>query len=203
MNRSLAVNGIVRGLAPAMIYGFIEVLDAMKMRLISSAAVAVIVFATGCSKPETAASSGAEKPAANRYQTQLPAGFGTKNLQSGGKCWVDTFNGKRFSAQNEADRSGTLTLDGWAIDGSGAAAPLVAVELSATPLGGQSFYAAAQRTNRRGLGEALKNPALDSAALVSTASLSDVPQGTYVVRLLVGDANSVTRCEPGLGLLVK
>jgi hypothetical protein len=164
-------------------------------------ALTALVLSGGCSKPETVGPVVEQNPAGGRFSAQLPTGFAGKNIQLGGKCWIDTFNGKKFSPQNEADRSGALTVDGWAIDGSSAAAPLVAVELAAP--GGQSYYAPAQRATRAGLGEALKNPALDAAALASTASLADVPLGNYVVKLLVGDANSATRCEPGLSLLVK
>jgi hypothetical protein len=174
----------------------------MKLWLMLSAALAALIFSTGCSKPETAASNAEQKPAGNRYRTELPAGFAAKTIQPGGRCWVDTFNGQRFAPRNEANGTGTLTLEGWAIDGNSAAAPLVTVELT-SPDGGQSYYAPAQRAIRRGLGEALKDPALDNAALVSTASLEGVPHGAYLVKLLVGGENSATRCDPNLTLFVK
>ena len=54
------------------------------------------------------------------------------------------------------------------------------------------------------LGEALKDPALDNAALTSTASLVGVPHGSYLVKLLVGGENSAaTRCDPRLLFVVK
>jgi hypothetical protein len=174
----------------------------MKLWLMLSAAFTALILSIGCSKPETAAPKAEQKRADNKYRTELPAGFAAKTIQPGGRCWVDTFNGQRFAPRNEANGSGTLTLEGWAIDAKSAAPSLVAVELA--PLeSGQSYYAPAQRTVRPGLGEALKDPALDNAALVSTASLEGVRLGSYLVKLLVGGENSAARCDPRLLLVVK
>lgn len=138
---------------------------------------------------------------ADAYETNLLEAFVSKEIQNGGKCFVDSFNGQIVRPNNEVGRSGLLTIDGWAIDASSAAAKKLAVELAAVD-GSKKYYAPAQGAVRPGLGKALGNPALDDAALQSTASLSNVSPGQYSVRLIVGDDKAVSRCDPNILLVV-
>jgi hypothetical protein len=166
-------------------------------------ALLAMTLSNGCSQPSSKTSSAAkEKPIGDSYQSGRPSPFVGKILQTGGNCFIDSFNGQRTAPRNEVPGSGSLTVDGWAIDATRAAAPYVAIELAPLPAG-QSYYAPAQHATRPGLGAALKNPELDRAGLVSTASLSSVPVGSYSIKVLTGSDTSATRCDPNLLLVVK
>lgn len=174
--------------------------------------VAVLISSvafTGCGKespaPEKKADSGtfqsAVKSVGDVYQTNLIEAFVSKDIKVGGKCFVDSFNGQLVKPKNEVIHNVSLTIDGWAIDASGIAAKNVAVELAALD-DSKKYYAPAQRSVRPGLGQALGNPALDNAALQSTASLNIVSPGQYSVRLIVGGDKNVNRCDPNILLVV-
>jgi hypothetical protein len=177
----------------------------MKTIFITAASAAMILL-NGCSKtPEPGAET---KPAAEQragpdaYQAALPMSFASKDIQPGGRCFVDSFNGQTVSPRNEAPANEPLAVNGWAIDAAGTAAPFLAVELASMSVT-QSYYAPARRATRSGLGQALNNPALDAAGLDSTAALNGVPPGSYSVKLLIGGDKSATRCDPNLLLVVK
>ncbi len=163
----------------------------------------VVILMSGCSKPAPEPTPSAEKgPVGNGYQMALPSAFASTGIQQGGRCFIDSFNGQPVVPRNEVPANGMLTLVGWSIDSGHAAAPFVALEL--LPQGGPpSYYAPAQRVTRPGLGQALKDPALDQAGFDSAASLNGVPPGSYLVKILVGDGKSATRCDPNLLLVVK
>ena len=174
----------------------------MKTMCLPSAMIfGIAILMNGCSKPEPAASV-EKKAESSGYQLARPSAFASQNIQPGGRCFVDSFNGQPVSPRNEAAGNGTLAIDGWGIDSANTAAPLVAVEL-APQGGGASYYAPAARATRPGLGQALKDAALDRAGLDSTASLAGVPAGSYSVEILIGDAKSASRCDPNLLLVVK
>lgn len=164
---------------------------------------------TGCGKEPPASEKKADggtfqsavKSDGDPYQTNLLEAFVSKDIQAGGKCFVDSFNGQLAKPKNEVFHNVALTIDGWAIDASGMAAKNVAVELAALD-GSKKYYAPAQRSVRPGLGQALGNPALDNASLQSTASLNIVLPGQYSVRVIVGGDKTVNRCDPNILLVV-
>ena len=176
----------------------------MKTHLLPAlTAVVVLELAAGCSSPAPEAGAGAEqKPSGDAYQTALPPAFSGHAIQTGGRCFIDSINGQHLVPRNEVAANGALNLDGWVLDGGNMAPPKVAVEL-ASLTGGQSYYAPARRTNRPGLGDALKLPAADQAGLQSTASLNAVPPGLYAAKLLVGSDNATSQCDPNVVVLVK
>lgn len=177
-----------------------------KLNFIKYVAVLISSVAfSGCGKESTAPEKKADggtfqsavRSAGDAYQTNLLEAFVSKDIQVGGKCFVDSFNGQLVKPKNEASHNVALTIDGWAIDASGIATKNVAVELAALD-GSKKYYAPAQRTVRPGLGQALGNPTLDIAALQSTASLNIVSPGQYSVRLIVGGDKTVSRCDPNI-----
>jgi hypothetical protein len=166
-------------------------------------AFGVVILMIGCSKPAPEPTTSAEKSAVgNGFQMALPSAFASKGFQQGGRCFIDRVNGQPVAAGNAVPANGMLTLVGWGIDVGNAAAPFVALEL--VPVNGSpNYYGPAQRATRPGLGDALKNPALDQAGLESAASLNGVPPGSYSLWILMGDGKTATRCDPTVLLDVK
>jgi len=165
-------------------------------------AFAVIIVSSGCSdRAAQPAPAVEQKAAGDGYQTALPAAFISKAIQADGRCFVDDVNGQPPSAHYEVSGNRPLTIDGWVTGSAATVPPVVAVELASG--GAQSYYAPAQRVNRPGLGQALKNPAFDQAGLQSTAALSGVAPGSYSVRLLAVGEQGANRCDPNVLVVIK
>jgi len=167
------------------------------------AALAIVLLLSGCSTKTPESGAVSEKTlAVEAYQAEPPPSFQSKSINSGGRCFVDTVNGQPVSRMNEVSGSDSLAIEGWAIGAESTPAPLVAVELESRN-GKRNYYASAQRAVRPGLGQALKNPALDQAGLHSAASAAGVEQGLYSLRLLVGGESSAVSCDPNVLILLK
>jgi hypothetical protein len=165
-------------------------------------AFTAMILASGCSDRTPPAPASEQKSVGDAYQAALPSAFASKGIQLGGRCFVDDVNGQPVTLRNEVPRDRLLTIDGWVTDTAATAPRSVAVELAS--MGGtQSYYVPAHRVTRPGLGQALKNPALDEAGLQSTATLSGVAPGSYSVMLLVAGDQVANRCVPNVVVFIK
>jgi hypothetical protein len=155
-----------------------------------------------CGKQESATAPPAQASApAGPWQHSMPPKFAGLTVNDGGACYLDAVNGADAANPPGAASNSTVAMAGWAVADlkAGRTGSDVGIQLDSKA----TYFIAADRYNRPGLGTALKSSsAVDGGGLKLDPTQLNLPSGDYRVFFLIQSDRELLRCDTGRNLKV-